>query len=239
MDFNATIDIIIKDLKEASDIIDDLKRYPGVPVFQIELAKMKCRSAGEVIAILKSLKDNPVLSEKEPVVEKIVQKVQKPEEPKKQTIPEIIPTVPPVRKEMTTTAKIEIPQEPISTEPKKIQKKKEEESSIIADQFIQARSSLIEQLSTTQTEAEIADILKTRPISSLIEAIGINDKFLFIREIFNGNQNEYNAALSRLESADNMTDAKAVIMSYTGDNSKSDAVRQLLDLVKRKLPSDE
>ena len=31
MDFNATIDLIIKDLKEASDIIDDLKKYPGVP----------------------------------------------------------------------------------------------------------------------------------------------------------------------------------------------------------------
>ena len=55
MDFNATIDLIIKDLKEASDIIDDLKKYPGVPVLQVELAKMKCRSAGEVIAILKDI----------------------------------------------------------------------------------------------------------------------------------------------------------------------------------------
>ena len=41
------------------------------------------------------------------------------------------------------------------------------------------------------------------------------------------------------KAAENMTDARAVIMSYTGDNSESEAVRQLLDLVKRKLPSDE
>ena len=45
--------------------------------------------------------------------------------------------------------------------------------------------------------------------------------------------------LSRLENAENLTDARAVIMSYTGDNIESEAVKQLLDLVKRKLPSNE
>ncbi len=70
MDFNATIDLIIKDLKEASDIIDDLKKYPGVPALQVELAKLKCRSAGECIAILKNLKETSSLVEKEPVFSK-------------------------------------------------------------------------------------------------------------------------------------------------------------------------
>ena len=53
MDFNATIDLIIKDLQEAREIIDDLKKYQGVPVLQVELAKAKCKSAAEVIALLK------------------------------------------------------------------------------------------------------------------------------------------------------------------------------------------
>ena len=46
MDFNATIDLIIKDLNDASAIIDDLKKYQGVPALQVELAKSKCKSAG-------------------------------------------------------------------------------------------------------------------------------------------------------------------------------------------------
>ena len=37
MDFNATIDIIINDLREAGEIIDDLKNYPGIPKIQVEL----------------------------------------------------------------------------------------------------------------------------------------------------------------------------------------------------------
>ena len=67
MDFNATIDLIIKDLDEAREIIDDLKKYPGVPALQVELAKSKCKSAGEVIALLKSLRDNVPIVKEEPI----------------------------------------------------------------------------------------------------------------------------------------------------------------------------
>ena len=69
MDFNTTIDLIIKDLKEASEIIDDLKKYPGVPALQVELAKSKCRSAGEVISLLKNLSE-PIPAIDKPIQEK-------------------------------------------------------------------------------------------------------------------------------------------------------------------------
>ena len=82
MDFNATIDLIIKDLRDASDIIDDLKKYPGVPLLQVELAKSKCKSAGEVIALLKTLKENPSFIEREPSVQKKFQKLPPVEEEK-------------------------------------------------------------------------------------------------------------------------------------------------------------
>ena len=55
MDFNSALDIIIKDLGEAAKIIGDLKNYSGVPAFQVELAKAKCRSAAEIIALLKEM----------------------------------------------------------------------------------------------------------------------------------------------------------------------------------------
>ena len=55
MDLNSTIDIIIKDLNDVREIIDDLKKYPGVPELQIELAKSKCKSSSEVIALFKNL----------------------------------------------------------------------------------------------------------------------------------------------------------------------------------------
>ena len=52
MDLKSTIAIILKDLEDARNILDDIKKYPDVPAIQVELAKAKCRSAGEVIKVL-------------------------------------------------------------------------------------------------------------------------------------------------------------------------------------------
>lgn len=58
-------------------------------------------------------------------------------------------------------------------------------------------------------------------------------------EIFDGNKEAYAQAISRLDKAENLQDAMAIIMSYTGAKPESDAVNQLLELVKLKLPSNE
>jgi hypothetical protein len=247
MDFNATIDLIIKDLRDASDIIDDLKKYPGVPLLQVELAKSKCKSAGEVIALLKSMKENPSFIEREPSVQKKFQKPA-PVEDEKPLFEKVIIATVGDKQEMTSVGEEKYPEDSsileieqiadITPEPEK-PLKKVQDSTILADKFSHLSGTFNEQLGTMKGDDDIADILKTQHLSSLLEAIGLNDKFLFIREIFDGNQNAYNQAISRLESAENLNDARAVIMSYTGENSENEAVKQLLDLVKRKLPSNE
>jgi hypothetical protein len=233
MDFNATIDLIIKDIDEAREIIDDLKKYPGVPVFQVELAKSKCKSAGEVIALLKSLRDNIPLVKEEPV--QSLQQKRLPEEDKAPVISARIN--PPVDEKLKDIIPVEIT--PPASEKKKESKevpKKSRDSAIIADKFSHLSNRFNEQLGSTKNDD---DLLKSKPLTSLSEAIGVNDRFLFIREIFDDNKDAYTQAISRLDNAESLTDARAVIMSYTGDNNENEAVKQLLDLVKRKLPSNE
>jgi hypothetical protein len=98
---------------------------------------------------------------------------------------------------------------------------------------------LNEQHGNRTGEEDVAELLKSKPLSSLSEAIGINDKFLFIREIFDGKNEAYAQAIARLDKAESISDARAVIMSYTGDNKENEAVKQLIELVKRKLPAHE
>ncbi len=83
MDLNTTIDIIIKDLNEASQIIDDLKLIPGVPALQVELAKSKCKTASDVIALLKSLPEAGV------GVKPVSAPIEVPKSERKAEIPEI------------------------------------------------------------------------------------------------------------------------------------------------------
>lgn len=236
MDLNSTIDIIIRDLNEAREIIDDLKNYPGVPELQVELAKSKCKSASDVIAMIKriNLTAPPAagpLKDPAPVREVIHERqtvIQEPEETRVQEIPK--PIVEPV------TAKAEPQPEPEAARPSD---KKQSGFSIIADQFAGRAESFNEQLGTRKQGDDVLEILRTKPLSSLNEAIGINDKFLFIREIFNGNADSYNEAVQKLEKVGNISDAMAVIMGYAGDNSGSEAVTQLVDLIKRKFIAHE
>jgi hypothetical protein len=223
MDFNATVDIIIKDLEEARTIIDDLKNCPGVPLLQIELAKSKCKSAGEVIALLKNLQDKGFPETKrEPELQP----------PDKEMIP--VDFTP---KEPEPEAPYKV-QEIKKEEHKKVRDKKPE-SSIIADRFINPHESLNERLGIKREDDEYSDIRKSKPVTNLSDAIGVNDKFLFIREIFDGNPESFEQAISRLDNAENLSAAKEIIKSYSEDNKETTVIRQLLDLIKRKFPSDE
>lgn len=213
MDFNSTVDLIIRDLGEARDIIDDFRNYPGVPVIQVELAKSKCKSAADIISLLKNTQYPPVVKEKK-------EQVIATEEKKAKPAP--VSQYPAEEKEKT-----------------EIQENKTPETTIFADTFSHLPESLNEQLSSLREDDNASGILKTKPLINLSDAIGVNDRFLFIREIFGGNREYYEQAISRLNDAADITDAKAIIQSYTGKSDETEASNQLLDLVKRKFPSNE
>ncbi len=256
MDFNATIDLIIKDLNAASEIIDDLKRYPGVPAIQVELAKSKCRSAGEVIGLLKNqnildpAKEEPV--KEKPVQDKQIQNKLTEDKPKedKPTEDKLIAEKPVVDKpaakakilsEKHEEAEFEItavapPEKKTVT---KISEKKIPVTASIADKFTPPADFYEEQISSKYHDNDLSQSLKSKPINNLSDAIGLNDRFLFISEIFEGNKDSYYQAISRLDKAESLQDAMAIIMSYTGEKHENEAVVQLLGLVRLKFPSNE
>jgi hypothetical protein len=245
MDFNATIDLIIKDLDEAREIIDDLKKYPGVPALQIELAKSKCKSAGEIIAFLKSYRDTgPVVVTPTPTPAPAPVTITPPVAitPRVEITPAPDTIVSPVT--ITPSPAAIIPPAdriPVPAERKGDSKKIPEEVSetpIIADRF-NSPASLNEQLGENKSDEEVTVFLKTKPLTNLSEAIGVNDKFLYIREIFDGNKAAYSQAISRLDNVKNLSDAREIILSYKGDIVENEAVKQLLNLVKRKFPLNE
>ena len=259
MDFNGAIDIIIKDLRDAQEIIDDLKRYPDVPAFQIELAKSKCRSAAEVIAFLKGIKTdsspgNRGVNTPSGQADAGTASVAGKEVQTGATQPGndmgtpagnngVAAEIPagihnerqvtggtPLRVEDDITGMGEAVREPV---------KKSIESAIIADKFSHLSSCFNEQLGSSRTGDDMSELFKSKPLLNLSDAIGINDKFLFIREIFNGNKESYTRAIAQLDHTGSLPEARKLIMGYKGDEEENEAVKQLLDIVKRKFPGHE
>ncbi len=79
--------------------------------------------------------------------------------------------------------------------------------------------------------------LSNLPVSSLQAAIGINDRFQYIRELFDGDNQKYLDAVKNIDSLDNLKDA----VDYLRDNfkwKKNETSLKFVRLVKRRF-SDE
>ena len=91
--------------------------------------------------------------------------------------------------------------------------------------------------SLLQEDHSLAAKLQQNPVRDLRSVIGINDKFLFVNELFGGSMEKYN------KSIDNLNDLKTLngAMIYLNElkielqwNSSNEAYRKLSDLVARK-----
>lgn len=260
MDLSTSISIIIQDLNRACEIIDDLKNYPGVPLLQIELAKSKCRSAADVISLLPSLgKEGFALeSTPSPVNEDItIQKnenqnvttdkisvitasviIEEPVQPSPREeavmeAEELTNTEQPVAMVTVAAGQFTGKTEEVPSEADMVNSSNG--SGILADQFNNLSKCFNEELGNMKHEEDVAGKLRSKPLADLSDAIGVNDRFVFIREIFNGSYENYARAISELNTAGNMSDARKVLTGYTGSKSDNEAVRQLMELVKRKI----
>ena len=173
MDLNATIDIIIKDLTDIRDILDDLKCFQGVPSIEVELAKSKCRSVIEIIALMKGMEQKsppPAEENKQIRIEARNETGEKPEQPAKSHEKQMEP-VEHRHEEPTAVIPDTIP-EPVTVSAKT------QDHAILADQFSNRPESFNEKLGSMKHEDDVLEIIRTIPVTKLAEAIGINDKFL-------------------------------------------------------------
>jgi hypothetical protein len=108
----------------------------------------------------------------------------------------------------------------------------------IAEKF-HHEESVYDRMSKTKTDVSIAEKMQTKSVEDLQKSIGINERFLFLNELFNGNPQHYTEAITRLNSFTNLQDAKAFLnenlsVKYAW-NKQSTAYTELLKLIERRL----
>ncbi|MCC6691283.1 MAG: hypothetical protein IT235_07090 [Bacteroidia bacterium] len=67
--------------------------------------------------------------------------------------------------------------------------------------------------SSTTAKSALLSEKKQEPITDINTAIGINEKFQFINELFEGNMNEYTAAISQLNNYASLAEAQSYLNS--------------------------
>lgn len=82
--------------------------------------------------------------------------------------------------------------------------------------------------------ARAKDISEAAPVASLRAAIGINDRFLLIRDLFGGDASAYEKAIVAIDSFDNLDDCMVHIVENYSWRSTSDGAKLIMNLIQRK-----
>jgi hypothetical protein len=109
------------------------------------------------------------------------------------------------------------------------------DGSSLGEQFSSTRPTLHEELSTQVDNSDLANTLKNRPITNLSSAIGLNEKFEFINELFNGDKEEYEKTIEKLNIATNFNEAYNYLSTKLNWNMSSPMAQRILELIRRKL----
>ena len=94
--------------------------------------------------------------------------------------------------------------------------------------------------SSSEKAESLAEKLTKTKIKDLKEGIALNQKFLFMNDLFGGDKDEYDSALEKLNSCETLLEAKAYLTSEIEtkhgweSESKSESVQQFISLLERK-----
>lgn len=160
----------------------------------------------------------------------------------KEKVPEILPEENiKVTDELSTNDDL-IQIEDKSVEIKESEQKKEihhkhkahTEKEILADKFGKNQAFINETLAREVHKKDVSSLMQSKPIRDIEAAIGVNEKYLIVRELFNGDTDSYLNTIRILNNSANFNEAFNYIHINFNWNLESEAAQKLLDLVRRR-----
>ena len=105
---------------------------------------------------------------------------------------------------------------------------------IVADKYQSSQNYINQAIAKKQTQKDLTSRIQYRSIADLRNSIGLNDKFLFIKEIFRGRPEKYNQCIDDINNSKSYEAALTLLRTKYSIDEKSEAVKKFLVLVKRK-----
>jgi len=91
-----------------------------------------------------------------------------------------------------------------------------------------------ETLAQQKSGADLSSKMQTAPLSSIVSGIGLNDKFLYIRELFNGDNALYSNTIRNLDAANSLEDALDFIHRQFDWDEENTTAQKFVALVYRR-----
>jgi hypothetical protein len=236
MEIKYTIEILTKDIQDIEKLVGNLSNSMGNTAIELDLALSKIRNVYEILTMIKAdrlhemTNQNP-LNEQPPA--ETLQET-KPEEPAAKPEPEPEPEPEPFSEPARVPEAIVEPEPEKEAAPDKETKTAPEpvDRTILAEKF--SKESSINENLAEKRKVNVDAKLMGQPIDNIIRNIGINDRFLIIRELFKGDSDQFNNLVGKLDRADSYEDATRILKEQFSKTMDHEGVEILSGLVKRR-----
>jgi len=113
-------------------------------------------------------------------------------------------------------------------------KKEKQVGKIFADRFSVPENQINETIGRNKIQTDLSSRLQSKPITDINKALGVNDKFLFAKELFNGDKARFKETIDVVNNANDFDEA----INYINENFAWDMdnpyAKMFIDLVNRK-----
>ncbi|HLO60489.1 MAG TPA: hypothetical protein VK179_17185 [Bacteroidales bacterium] len=239
MSYRHTLEAALESLYEVEDLLKGFSDNNQVPPIEIDLALQKLRNLYELLLLIRGIDTLPQHT-KQPVTspdraDAPVKEDKTPEPPEQKKIqvtePEAKP--PEVITEKIKETVVEIKEAYIEKKEETVKKSRAEKNmQTLADQF-RDRTTLLESLHQTYGR-ESEHTAHIKPVSDLMAAIALNDRFTFVRELFNNDKTAFENAIAVLNNSANFNEAYNFMSQQFNWDMDSEPVQMLLDIIRRK-----
>ena len=195
----------------------------------------------ETPIVIEAIIEEPIIEEtvvEEPFIEETVVAVTPAVEQIKEIQPEVAQSSPSEKAEIIAAAIIEAPK--VVEEAKKVAVNAslfDDIAPTVASKY-KGQETLYDKISKNQQGATIAEKLSAKPVIDLRKSIGINERFAFINELFEGNQQLFMESIDKLNNMPIYDDARKVLYEELAGkmnwNTKAKTFNDLDELVKRR-----
>ncbi len=108
------------------------------------------------------------------------------------------------------------------------------EPATLADKYRGDKKFINESLAGDRKTQDVSSKIQSKPIRNIGSALGINDRFKLINELFKGDKESFQKTIDILDGASNFNEAFSYINSSFDWDMEDESVQLLLDLVRRK-----
>ncbi len=172
---------------------------------------------------------------------------------KEHDLPKQPPVSKPQAKQEPDTEEKQASEKTVAREPEKPVSKAEKEPSasnsiggsmgnkqkVVGEAFEKSQNIVHERLAQMKDDQSIATRMQFKPVNNIKEAIGINEKFLFINELFNGDIKAYNQAVDQLNNFPSIHEAFEYLNKLTYEHQWdgercAETIEKFANLVQRR-----